>query len=106
MSVQASVASFTVPARYMGIGGFKWTFRPQDGTIQEIAVRITGRACQASTVIDFSPPATSTTRDGPASRDQSPARLLVLLVSLGGALAMLWRLHSDVPLAGRRSTPA
>jgi hypothetical protein len=104
-SVQAPVTSFTMPAKYMS-SGFKWTFRAQDGKVQEIHVRITGKACEASTVVDFSPPATSTTRDAPASRDQSPASLLVLLVALGGALAMLWRLHSDVQLRGRRSTRA
>jgi hypothetical protein len=106
MSVQAPVTSFTMPAKYMGRGGFKWTFRAQDGKVQEIAVRITGNACEASTVVDFSPPATSTTKDAPASRDQSLASLLILLVSLGGALATLWRLHSDVHLGGRRSTPS
>jgi len=93
-SVQAPVTSFTVPATYMS-SGFKWTFRAQDGTVQEIHVRITGKACDASTVVDLSPPATSTTQDAPASRDQPPASLLILLVSVGGALAMLWRLHSE-----------
>ncbi len=93
-SVQSPVTSFTVPAKYIR-SGFKWTFRAQDGKVQEIHVRITGKACEASTVVDFSPPATATTQDAPASRDQSPACLLILLVSLGGALAMLWRLHSE-----------
>jgi hypothetical protein len=106
MSVQAPVTSFTMTAKYMGRGGFKWSFRAQDGKVKEIAVRIIGKTCEASTVVDFSPPATSTTRDTPASRDQSPASLLILLVSLGGALAMLWRLHSDVHLGGRRTTSA
>jgi hypothetical protein len=87
----------------MGRGGFKWTFRAADGTVKEIAVRITGKA---STVIDFSPPATSTTQVGPPPRDQSPASLLTLLISLGGALAMLWRLCSGVRPGGRRSSPA
>jgi len=94
MSVQSPVTSFTMPAKYMS-SGFKWTFRAQDGTVQEIDVRITGKACEASTVVDFLPPATSTSLDAPPSRDQSPASLLILLVSLGGALAMLWRLHSE-----------
>jgi hypothetical protein len=93
-SVQAPVTSFTMPVKYMS-SGFKWTFRAQDGKVQEIALRITGKACVASTVVDFSPPATSTVHDAPASRDQSPASLLILLVSLGGALAMLWRLYSE-----------
>ena len=94
-SVQSPVTSFTMPAKFMGKGGFKWTFRPQDGKVKEIAVRITGKACEARTEVDLSPPATSTTQEGPPSRDQSPASLLILLVSLGGALAMLWRLHSE-----------
>jgi hypothetical protein len=94
MSVQAPVTSFTMRAEYMA-SGFKWTFRAQDGTVKEIAVRITGKACEARTVVDLSPPATSTTQEGPRSRDQSPASLLILLVSVGGALAMLWRLHSE-----------
>jgi hypothetical protein len=94
LSVQAPVTSYTMPAKYMA-GGFKWTFRAQDGKIQEITVRITGKACDASTVVDFSPPGTSTVPDAPASRDQSSASLLILLVSIGGALAMLWRLHSE-----------
>jgi hypothetical protein len=93
-SVQSPVTSFTVPAKYMS-SGFKWTFRPQDGKVQEIHVRITGKACEASTVVDFLPPATSTSLDAPPSRDQSPASLLILLVSLGGALAMLWRFRSE-----------
>ena len=105
MSVQAPVTSFTMPAKYMGRGGFKWTFRAADGKVQEIHVRITGKACDASTVVDFSPPGTSTTQEGPASPDQSPVSLFILLGSLGGALAMLWRLHSDVYVGGRRSTP-
>ena len=94
MSVQAPVTSYTMPAKYM-TSGFKWTFRAQDGKIQEITVRITGKACDASTVVDLSPPVTATTQDAPASRDQSPGSLLILLVSVGGALAMLWRLHSE-----------
>jgi hypothetical protein len=95
-----------MPAKYMGRGGFKWTFRAQDRKVQEITVRITGKACDASTVVDFSPPGTSTVPDAPASHDQSPASLLILLVSVGGALAMLWRLHSDVYAGGWRGTPA
>jgi hypothetical protein len=94
MSVQSPVTSFTMPAKYMS-SGFKWTFRGQDGKVQEIAVRITGKACEARTVVDLSPPATSTPQDAPASRDQSPASLLILLALVGGALAMLWRLHSE-----------
>lgn len=106
MSVQAPVTSFTMPAKDMGRGGFKWTFRAEDRKVQEIAVRITGKACEASTVVDLSPPATSTVSEAPASRDQSPASLLILLGSLGGALAMLLRLHSDGRLGGRRSSSA
>jgi hypothetical protein len=94
VSVQAPVTSYTMPAKYMA-SGFKWTFRAQDGKIQEITVRITGKACDASTVVDFSRPGTSTVPDEPAPRDQSPGSLLTLLVSVGGALAMLWRLHSE-----------
>jgi hypothetical protein len=94
MSVQAPVTSYTMPAKYMA-GGFKWTFRAQDGKIQEVAVRITGKGCEARTVVDLSPPGTSTVPGAPASRDQSPASLLILLVSIGGAIAMLWRLHSE-----------
>jgi hypothetical protein len=94
MSVQAPVTSYTMPAKYMA-SGFKWTFRAQVGKIQEITVRITGKACDASTVVDFSRPGTSTVPDEPAPRDQSPASLLILFVSVGGALAMLWRLHSE-----------
>ena len=103
MSVQAPVTSFTMPVKYMS-DGFKWTFRAQDGKVKEITVRITGKACEASTVGDFSPPATSTTQDAPASRDQSPIPLLILLVSLGGALAMLWRLHAGME-AARAAVP-
>ena len=103
-SVQAPVTSFTMPAKYMGIGGFKWTFRAQDGKVKEITVRVTGKACEASTVVDFSPPATSTTQDAPASRDQPLVSLLILLVSLGGALLMLWRLHAGME-AARAAVP-
>ena len=105
MSVQVPLTSYTMPAKYMA-SGFKWTFRALDPKAQEIAVRITGKACEARTVVDFSPPVTATTQDAPASRDQSPGSLLTLLVSVGGALAMLWRLHSDVYVGGRRGTPA
>ena len=99
MSVQAPVTSYTMPAKYMGRGGFKWTFRAQDRKVQEITVRIIGKACEASTVVDFSPPGTSTVSDAPASRDQSPASLLIQLVSVGGALGMLSRLHAGTEAA-------
>ena len=95
-SVQSPVTSFTVPAKYMS-SGFKWTFRPQDGKVQEIAVRITGKACEASTVVDFSPPATSTVLASPSVHDQSSAELLILLLAFcGGALTAVRRRHHSV----------
>lgn len=62
MSVRAPVTSFTMRAEYMA-SGFKWTFRAQDGKVKEIAVRITGKACEARTVVDLSPPVTATTQE-------------------------------------------
>src|SRR5712671_4330749 len=65
---QTAVRTFVIPTKDMaGIptndmagGGFKWTFRAHDLGVQTIGVRISGSGCSASTLVDFSPPATST----------------------------------------------
>jgi len=92
---QPAVTTFTMPAEWMG-SDFKMTFRAPDGKVQKIHVRITGKACNASTVVDFSPPVTSTVQDAPSVRDQSRVSLLVPLVAFGGgALALRRRLRSE-----------
>jgi hypothetical protein len=93
-SVQPAVTSFTMPASDMNIS-FKWTFRAQDANVQAITVRIAGNACEASTVVDLSPPATSTAPDVPPVGGQSSGALLVLLVAFcGGTFAAARRRYA------------
>jgi hypothetical protein len=93
--VQPAVTAFSMPAQAMS-SGFKWTFRARDPGVLTISLRISGEGCQASTLVDFSAPATSTADGGPGQRDRPPAEPLLLLLSFtGSALALNRRLgHS------------
>lgn len=88
--VQPAVTTFDVPAEDMAAGGFKWTFRARDPGVETIKVRITGSGCEANTVVDFSPPATSTTLPA-VPKEPSPESALLLLASFAGGLVAAWR---------------
>lgn len=95
-SVLPPVTSYTMPAKDMG-AFFKWTFRARDENVQKISVSISASGCTASTVVDFSPPATSTVLASPSVHDQSSAELLILLLAFcGGALTAVRRRHHSV----------
>ncbi|HEY5435672.1 MAG TPA: hypothetical protein VIK13_10600, partial [Candidatus Limnocylindrales bacterium] len=65
----------------------------RDPGVLTISLRISGEGCQASTLVDFSAPATSTADGGPGQRDRPPAEPLLLLLSVtGSALAVNRRL--------------
>jgi hypothetical protein len=88
-TVQPAVTTYVMPAKYMS-SGFKWTFRTRDPGVQKINVRIAGQGCEASTLVDFSPPATSTA-DLPAPSEPSPLTPPVLLLAFAGAVLASWK---------------
>jgi hypothetical protein len=73
----------------MAGGGFKWTFRARDPGVRTIGVRISGSGCSASTLVDFSPPATSTA-DPPLLGEPTPFPPLFLLLAFAGAVLVGW----------------
>ena len=94
---QTAVSAFVIPTKDMagiptndvGGGGFKWTFRARDPGVQTIGVRIAGAGCSANTVVDFSPPATSTA-DPPLPGQPTPFSPLFLLLAFAGAVLVGW----------------
>jgi hypothetical protein len=94
---QTAVSSFVIPTKDMaGIptndiagSGFKWTFRARDPGVQTIGVRITGSGCSASTLVDFSPPATSTP-DPPLPGEPSPIVPPLLLLAFASSVLVGW----------------
>jgi len=101
--VQPAVTTFVVPAGDMAAGGFKWTFRARDPGVKTIDVQIAGSGCQATTLVDFSPPATSTAELAAPNETFSLAALLLLLSFAGGLLAV-WR-RLDHPALDRPGRP-
>jgi hypothetical protein len=99
--VQPAVTSFVVPAKDMAAGGFKWTFRARDSGVKTIDVQIAGSGCQATTVVDFSPPATSTAELSAPNEPTSFAAILLLLSFAGGLLAFWRRLDRPLDRPGR-----
>jgi hypothetical protein len=87
--VQPAVTAYVMPAKYMN-AGFKWTFRARDPGVKTIDVQIAGSGCQATTVVDFSPPATSTAELA-APKEPSSLAALLLLLSFAGGLLAVWR---------------
>jgi hypothetical protein len=87
--VQPAVTVYVMPTKYMA-AGFKWTFRARDPGVKAIDVQIAGSGCQATTVVDFSPPATATAELAAPKEPFSLATLLLLLSFAGGLLAV-WR---------------
>lgn len=87
--VQPAMTRFVMPAADMS-AGFKWTFRSRDPGVQVIGVAIAGLGCQASTLVDFSPPDTSTVELPTPSQPSPVIPLLLLLAFVGGAL-VTWR---------------
>ena len=94
---QTAVTTFVIPTKDMaGIptndtpgSGFKWTFRARDPGVATISVRIAGSGCEASTLVDFSPPATSTA-DPPLPGEPSSNALLLLLLAFAGSVVGGW----------------
>jgi hypothetical protein len=100
--VQPAVTAYVMPAKYMA-AGFKWTFRARDAGVKTIDVQIAGSGCQATTLVDFSPPATSTAELAAPNETFSLAALLLLLSFAGGLLAV-WR-RLDHPALDRPGRP-
>jgi hypothetical protein len=100
--VQPAVTAYVMPAKYMA-SGFKWTFRARDSGIKTIDVQIAGSGCQATTLVDFSPPATSTA-DLAAPKEPSSLAALLLLLSFAGGLLAFWR-RLDRPALDRPGRP-
>lgn len=92
--VLPAVTTFSMPAADMSTG-FKWTFRARDAGVRAIRVRIAGKGCRASTLVDFSPPATSTADARPVPSEPSPVRPLLLLLAFScGMVAVRRRLDN------------
>ncbi len=77
------VTEFTVPSESMS-AGFKWTFRTRDPGVQSIRVRIVGKACTATTLVDLSPPDTSTAEPTPVPTGPPSAEVLLAAASVSG----------------------
>jgi hypothetical protein len=94
--VQPAITDYVMPAKYMA-AGFKWTFRARDPGVKTIDVQIVGSGCQATTLVDLSPPATSTAELEAPNEPPSFVAVLLLLSFAGGLLAF-WR-RLDPPRA-------
>jgi hypothetical protein len=91
--VQPALTTFQVPAASMS-AGFKWTFRTRDPGVQVIHVDVAGLGCQASTIVDFTPPASSTA-DIPTPSEPAPVTPLLLVMAFvsGMVAALRWFDH-------------
>jgi hypothetical protein len=85
--VQPAVTTFVIEEPG---AGFKWTFRARDPHVRTINVRISDSGCEASTLVDFSPPATSTAELA-APKEPSSLAAVLLLLSFAGGLLAVWR---------------
>ena len=97
-AVLPAVTAYAMPAKYMA-GGFKWTFRARDPGVKTIDVQIAGSGCQATTVVDFLPPATSSAELA-APKEPSSLAALLLLLSFAGGLLAFWRRLDRIALDG------
>jgi hypothetical protein len=96
MIVEAAVTTFTVPGVQDAMLGFKWTFRSAATGIQRISVRVAGKGCAATTLVDFAAPATSTTLEALDRASIGLDRLLAMLLAfvLGGLASLRRTRHA------------